>query len=545
LLVLLGIGLLGYVGDLGGSSIWDANEAYYVETPREMVESGDYLNPSFNYEPRFNKPVLSYWIVAGLYQLFGVSVAVERVAITAFALLMVVGAYLLTRTFSSDPRAPLFAALGLLANPRFFMFARRILIDVALGACMTFVLVFFALAERYPQRRRTWLTAMYVSAGLGVLVKGPVAVVLPALVFLIYLASYRELRRIGTMMIPAGAAIVLAIVAPWYVALYVDSGLARISEFFIGENLGRFTSLVGPQSRGPLFYLPVVLTDSFPWSIVLPVAAIAWIRERRASGSTGDIGLRIRMLLFMWIVVIVAFFSLSRTKQDLYIFPIVAAVVALGGDVMARAGVPGMERLARLVRPALVIIGAILVGLGALAIHVFGRAGTPYALNGAWIAALLAGGGGVAVAFLALHRTAAATAVVLAALIAVNWTMVLVVLPDFERYKPVVPMSEAILRHARPDDRLVHYDVALPSMVFYVKRHIDTLFESEGLLDAIRSDRAVLAVLPEDGYESLKADMGRPTCVVERRPTFDAKLREMISQRQPPAVLLVSTRCPP
>ena len=62
---------------LGANAIWDANEAFYVETPRQMVQSGDYVNPSFNGLPRFNKPVLSYWIVAGLYKLFGISVEVE------------------------------------------------------------------------------------------------------------------------------------------------------------------------------------------------------------------------------------------------------------------------------------------------------------------------------------------------------------------------------------------------------------------------------------------------------------------------------------
>ena len=64
--VLLFLALCPYFVDLGGSSIWDANEAFYVETPREMIERGDYVFPTFNYEPRVNKPVLSYWIVAGL-----------------------------------------------------------------------------------------------------------------------------------------------------------------------------------------------------------------------------------------------------------------------------------------------------------------------------------------------------------------------------------------------------------------------------------------------------------------------------------------------
>ena len=73
------------------------------------------------------------------------------------------------------------------------------------------------------------------------------------------------------MMMPAGAVIVAAIVAPWYIALYMQSGWTHILSFFIGENLERYTSLVGPQSRGPVwFYLPVVLTR---WPAVVAVPA--------------------------------------------------------------------------------------------------------------------------------------------------------------------------------------------------------------------------------------------------------------------------------
>src|SRR6476469_8835678 len=82
-----------YFAALGNSAIWDANEAFYAETPREMLEAHDFLNPSFNYLPRFNKPVLSYWIVAGFYRMFGVSVAVQRFAIALGALVIIVCAY--------------------------------------------------------------------------------------------------------------------------------------------------------------------------------------------------------------------------------------------------------------------------------------------------------------------------------------------------------------------------------------------------------------------------------------------------------------------
>src|SRR3954466_3699780 len=84
-----------YFVALGNSAIWDANEAFYVETPREMIEAHDFVNPTFNYLPRFNKPVLSYWIVAGVYRVAGVSVTAQRFAIAIGALVIIGCAYAL------------------------------------------------------------------------------------------------------------------------------------------------------------------------------------------------------------------------------------------------------------------------------------------------------------------------------------------------------------------------------------------------------------------------------------------------------------------
>src|ERR671913_2597174 len=122
---LLVAGLALFFVDLGGSAIWDANEAFYVETPREMIERGDYVFPTFNYEPRVNKPVLSYWIVVGFYKLFGVSVAVQRIPIAIGGLLLVAIAFVLGRLAYPDQadratvmKAGLWAALGFAVSPR-------------------------------------------------------------------------------------------------------------------------------------------------------------------------------------------------------------------------------------------------------------------------------------------------------------------------------------------------------------------------------------------------------------------------------------------
>ena len=543
LLALLVVATAGYAFDLGGSSIWDANEAFYVETPREMLERGDWVNPQFNYEPRFNKPVLSYWIVAVLYRVFGVSIAVERVAIAAWALVMIVAAWLLGRAASAAWAAPLLAALGLAANPRMFMFARRILIDVMLAALMTLVLLFFALAERYPERRRLFLIAMYVAAGLGLLAKGPVAVALPAIVFFVSLVAWGEWRRLRDMMIPLGAVIVLAIGAPWYIALYLEGGWTHISEFFIGENLERYTSMFGPEGRGPLFYLPVLFSDSLPWSLCLPAACALWLKDRREAGRS--IEHRLRSLLFLWVIVIVAFFSFSQTKQDLYIFPVVVAMAVLGADVAARA-IAGDSRAAAWLRGTLIVTAVLLVAIGTLALSVIDRSRTVFALDGVGPAAWLALGGGLAVAGLILLRqTFAAVSTVLAIFVAFNWLMVALVLPSFERYKPVVPLSDTIQQHASADDRIVQYEAPMPSMVFYLRRHVDIVYDEQSFAERMTAAGGdAFGVLPERRYEELKPQLPVRTCVLDRRPIADVKLRDILEGRPPAALVLVSTRCP-
>src|SRR5262249_16307698 len=217
------------------------------------------------------------------------------------------------------------------------MFARRIFIDIWLTAFMALTLTCFALSEAHPERRRRWLLLMYASIGLGVLTKGPVAVALPGLAFALYLVVRRELSPVRELRLPPGLVVVAAIVVPWYAALYYAHGWTYIRSFLISENVERFTSGVGVQMhRGAWFYLPVLFSDSFPSSLLLPMAAVlAWRSRSPVHRSPGEGG-RLETLLWCWIAAIVGFLSFSAGKQDLYIFPIAPAVAALGGLAVAR-----------------------------------------------------------------------------------------------------------------------------------------------------------------------------------------------------------------
>jgi 4-amino-4-deoxy-L-arabinose transferase-like glycosyltransferase len=551
LLVLLAAALVLFFVDLGGSAIWDANEAFYVETPREMMERGDYVFPTFNYEPRVNKPVLSYWIVGVFYHLFGVSVGVQRVPIAIGGVLLVLIAFYLGRLAcppgeSRDTaiRAGLWAALGFAVSPRLVMFSRRIFIDIYITLFMAATLLFFALAERYPERRRLFLSLMYAAVGLGVLTKGPIAVALPGLVFFVYLLARGELRRVTRMMIPLGTVIVLAIVVPWYAALYQRDGWTHIASFFLGENFGRYSDGIGfDTGRGPEFYLGVVFSDGFPWALMLfPAAAVWWRRWRARAGETSLAPDEprgpeaIQTLLWIWILAIVLFFSFSASKQDLYIYPVMPAIAALGGVMIATAA-PGARTVST-------VIGLLLAALGAGILFIFQASGNVYEVAGVGAVGTIAIAGGFAALVLAArNRWRSGLLAFIAAGVLINWILVLRVLPSFEKYKPVPPITAFLEARVNADDVVAHYSVALPSMVYYMRRHIDVTYDRAEFIRIMQQPRRVFAVLWTEEYERLRGDLGVPTCAIFHTPSFNIKIGAVIRREDLPRLVVITNDC--
>ncbi|MFY9609609.1 MAG: glycosyltransferase family 39 protein [Blastocatellia bacterium] len=555
LIVILTLAVAPYFVRLGASSLWDSNEAFYAETPREMIESQDYINPSFNYQPRFNKPPLSYWVVAAFYKIFGVSEAVERLAIALAASVLIATAYGLGRlVFSTE--AGLMAAIGLAASPRFLMFSRRIMIDVYLAMFMALALLLFMLAERQPKRRRIYLAAMYASIGLGVLTKGPIAVLLPAVAFFIYLAAYRRLTKIRELMLPAGVAIIAVIVLPWYLAVYAQHGWGYIQDFILRDNFSRFAEHAWGPSRGPLFYVGVIAGDLFPWSLFF--AAALWIEARERFGSrlafsrstAGDptspitteaARARQSALLIVWIVVIVSFFSISRSKEDLYILPIYPAAAAISGKLLAR-WLGGCQSAERPVRVTAAMVGVVLLLGGAGVLYLFGGGAQGYELSGAtaigWTGII---GGVIAISALSVRKRLRTVLAPVSAVVVFNWIFVLWTLPDFERYKPVRPLCE--VASSKPRDALVgYYRLASPSMTFYLRRPIFEYFATEEIRTAFSSGKDVYCVMTAAEYDALKHELPVPTHVLARRPAFQVKLKGVLDRVDLPQVLLVSNK---
>jgi 4-amino-4-deoxy-L-arabinose transferase-like glycosyltransferase len=551
LLSILALAVLPYFIGLGASTLWDSNEAFYTEVPRQMILTGDWVNPSFNGKPRFNKPPLSYWVVAASYKIFGVSELAERLPIALGAVVLILIVFIIGRELHSV-EAGLYGAIAMAASPRFLMFSRRIIIDLYLAMFMGLVLIFFVLAEKRPDRRKLFLALMYCATGLAVLTKGPVGAVLPAAVFLIHFAVTGRLRRLREIGLPSGLLIVAAIVLPWYVIIYHQHGWQYIESFLLRDNLSRYTQPVWGPRRGVFFYIPVLIGDLLPWSIFLPLALWTVIRGRfkpdsvatsappkKPAAGLPEIEPSLGLLMMIWVAVIVVVFSLSSNKEDLYILPAFPAATALVGAALARA--LSEPRETGSLRWALIVLAAVLVAAGGAVLSLFGGDNNPVQLAGTTAIGVFALAGGLlAAALAAFKKHLAALLTTAVVVIAANWVFTSSTLKDFERYKPVRRFCDIIGARADAEALVGYYRLASPSMVFYLGRPVFEYYDDEELLSAFSSGKQVYCLITAGDYEALAGKLPGATYVLASNPVFQVKLKVILEKKELPQVLLIS-----
>jgi 4-amino-4-deoxy-L-arabinose transferase-like glycosyltransferase len=233
-LTLLLLSYLTFGIGLGRQAITEADEAYYAESAREMVVSGDWLTPHFNYEDRWQKPVLYYWLTALVYRATGPGEGAARLwsALSGAGLVLLVWA---TASRTASTRAHAWLAGAITATcVGYFAMARSALPDLPLAFCITLTVsaVFAAFDTGGRAAWRWWLLAG-VATGLGCLMKGPVAIAVPALA--IALPWWLERRTLDVRWgHVAAAAIVCAVVAlPWYAAMIARHGMAYVDSSWL------------------------------------------------------------------------------------------------------------------------------------------------------------------------------------------------------------------------------------------------------------------------------------------------------------------------
>lgn len=313
-----------------GFHLFEPDESRYAQIPREMLERGDLLVPTLQGEPYLDKPPLFYWLVMLSYRALGyhdwAARLVPALAVHATILLT----YLFGRRTVGE-RPALAGALLLALAPGFLGMARLLLLDGLLTFWVVLSLLAAFEAVRGERLRRGWWLTASLACALGVLTKGPVAVLLlaPVLVLHAWLTgpAVRPSRRAWLVL----AAVVLAVNLPWYVALCVRLP-QFVSYFFWEHNFKRF---LAPEVhvRGVWFYLPLLWLMLLPGTLLLPALLRFLGGTDAAARRSPELGFH--LLAGSWIVV---FFTLSSCKLPTYILPALPPLALVIGAFLVHTG---------------------------------------------------------------------------------------------------------------------------------------------------------------------------------------------------------------
>lgn len=319
-----------HFSNIGGFSIYALDEAKNATAAIEMWQSGDWVLPTFNYQPRYQKPPLHYYAFALAYSWFGISPFAARFfpALLGFCCIWLVYGFT-KKEFNKN--TAFWTAFVLCCTPHWVIQFHMAVPDSFLIFFLTCSLLSFYAYLANETKSVPLILLAYTSLGLAVLAKGPVAMVLTAGILLSYLvlSKNRHWKHLVSILYFPGIMLFLTVVLPWYILVSLQSDGLWISEFFLKHNLSRFSAPMEGHGGGPWVTLGYVIAGMIPFS------ALLFFRARKFGvlfKPEND------FLLFAAVAagVIVSFFALSGTKLPNYTVPAYPFLAILMGFMIHR-----------------------------------------------------------------------------------------------------------------------------------------------------------------------------------------------------------------
>jgi len=315
---------------LGGLPLIDPDEGRNAEVAREMAQAGSWVVPTYNGIPYLDKPALYFRAVALSFTVFGRNEFTARLPSALSAAVLAVLMWAFCRRAYGE-RAGALTVLVLATTPLVVGFARLVIFDMPLALFTTMAIVAGYRAEERDSAvtRRRWLLVGAASSAVATLIKGPVGFLVPGAVLTVFNLVERRPRAILRMLSPRNLALFLAIVLPWFLAL-VHAHPEFLRYGLVDESARRFLTPSFRRTEPVYYFGPVLLLGMYPWSALLPEAAVAAWRHR-ARWMQAD------RFLIVWAVVVVVLFSSSQSKRPGYILPAAVALAALAARLLDHA----------------------------------------------------------------------------------------------------------------------------------------------------------------------------------------------------------------
>lgn len=531
---LLLIASLATFAGLGNGTFWEPDEPRFAEATRQMFARGDFVTPYLNGAPRFEKPILFYWMQAAAFSAFGDNEFSARLPSALAGVGIVLVLYLIASQIASR-RAALVAALVMATMFRFVTFARIGLTDVPV--------MFFVVAALYGFIRAVhrasaaWALVAWVFIGLGVLTKGPIGV-LPVAIWAMYAACSGNWSLFARTRPLVGTALALAIVLPWYVVMAAQHGRA-FTDFALGhEIVERMLSeeSFGAPARGFFYYFKIWPGDAAPWSVLF-VASVGWFAWQ---WSSVDRTVRQAVIFAAaWFICVFLLFSLSRSKVPHYVLPAYPAAALVIGVFV--------DRLADTRRDAFwwggvpMAIIALASGAAAAATGLFLDVLAPGDTTvKVLVPAVLAAGAvaiGVAISKRALVSAVYALTCMLAAVFALLG--VFVVPRVIEPFKPMPLLAREATTSSKagtPIGLLGRY--GLSSLIYYSRRHVVALDGDDDTVRFLSAHPGAVCVMPMTDFERLAPRLtGFDKIAVAEE--FNVRIERLLERQRTPGRLWV------
>ena len=510
---------IAFFSELGSIGLLDKTEPMFAEAARQMVVTGDWITPYWNQEVRFDKPPLTYWLIGLSYKVFGINEWGARIPSALAAILVIILVFYTLKNFGdislrkglSSSKKSWFSAYigsGIIAlNPFWIAWGRTSVSDIFLASSISLALFSFFLG--YVQSRKTSLTYLGLSAkewwylgywifmSLGVLAKGPVALVLPGIIVFVFLIYVNQLIPVIKEIPWISGLLSFSIIStPWFALVTMTHGREYINTFFGLHNVQRFTNVVSRHPGAWYYYLIVVLIGLLPWSVYFPLALTElefWKRSKLMNSSRSS---HLGIFALCWFCIIFLFFSVSATKLVSYILPSIPALTIV--VTLFWSNRINDSRQSSKIWPFLFLISCIanigiLIGF-AVAIfyshHFMGNDPAMPELENFLLRSHLLIKGGIIwslSSFFALfliwthnHRSWLWVSNLLGFLGFFSWICLPVAqIIDSQRHLPLREIANFVKIEKEENERLVFLGFMRPSLVFYTQDVVDSITESD------------------------------------------------------------------
>lgn len=293
---------------LGKAPLFDVDEGAFSQATMEMFQRGDFLSTYLNGVPRYDKPILVYWLQAAAVLALGPTEWAFRLPSAICGALWCWVVFLFARKIHGTG-VGLTAAAITATSLGVFIIGRAATADALLN--MLIAASMFSAWLHLRSGERKWLYAAFAASALGVLAKGPVAILVPAAVTFLFCVFRRDLKTWLRVVLDGRAlALFVVIAAPWYVFILQREGWAFVEGFFLKHNVQRFSQPLQSHGGSLVYYFPVVLLASLPHT-----GLFLRIFTKIKSLWRDDL----QCFLLLWFAFVFVFFSLSGTKLPHYV----------------------------------------------------------------------------------------------------------------------------------------------------------------------------------------------------------------------------------